>query len=67
VSVILFNCKSLKKATGKKTNIDKNEKIAKTIVGVKNNGDICKKTNREMSKLNNVASDIPLRSSLSIA
>jgi hypothetical protein len=51
--------------------------IAKTIVGVKNSGDICKKTkekesvikktNPEMSKLNIVASDIPQRSSLSIA
>jgi hypothetical protein len=36
VSVILFSCKNkLKKATGEKTNINKNEKIAKTIVGVK--------------------------------
>jgi hypothetical protein len=47
-------------------NINKNDKFAKIIVGVKNSGDICKKrkcdckkTNPEMSKLNNVASDIP--------
>jgi hypothetical protein len=34
VSVILFSCKSLKNDRGK-TNINKNDKIAKTIVGVK--------------------------------
>jgi hypothetical protein len=30
-------------------NINKNDKIAKTIVGVKNSGDICKKNKRKES------------------
>jgi hypothetical protein len=62
---------------GEKSNINKMTKLQKhswskkTVVTFakkqKKESVITKKTNPEMSKLNIVASDIPLRSSLSIA
>jgi hypothetical protein len=62
-----------------KANINKNDKIAKIIVGVKNNADICKKTKEKKKSViakkqtlrcpNSTLSPAtsPLRSSLSIA